>query len=94
MLPTIENARMLGKCLETTLTCSPARVGPGGPGALVGYSALGPEMFEIAVNLLGYYSESLSDFINPRLPPRPGISIHVADAVMLTRVLSKRRDDE
>jgi DNA helicase HerA-like ATPase len=57
---------------------------------MVGYIGHDHELFEISVGILGYYDESLGDFINPRLPPRAGTSIYIADDAMLARILSKR----
>jgi len=58
--------------------------------ALVGYLGHEHELFEIAVTVLGYYDQELGDFINPRLPPRAGTPIHIAESAMLANVLSKR----
>lgn len=57
--------------------------------SLMGFQEDNDELFEITVAVLGYYDESLGDFINPRIPPRMGKPIYVADAEMLTQVLSK-----
>jgi len=58
--------------------------------AMIGYTGRDHELFELTVGVLGYYDETLGDFINPRLPPRAGTPIYVADNTMLARVLSKR----
>jgi DNA helicase HerA-like ATPase len=58
--------------------------------AMVGYTSHDHELFEIGVVILGYYDGLLGDFINPRLPPRAGTPIFVADDAMLADVLSKR----
>jgi DNA helicase HerA-like ATPase len=63
---------------------------PSDVAALIGYEERDYELFEISVNVLGYYDEVLSDFINPRLPPRAGMPIFLADSEMLSDVLSKR----
>ena len=65
-------------------------VPPGEVAEMIGYAGQDHELFEITVNVLGYYDEALGDFINPRLPPRMGTPIYVADGTMLTQVLSKR----
>lgn len=57
--------------------------------AMIGYAGH-HDLFEIGVVILGYYDEELGDFINPRLPPRAGTPIFIADDAMLARVLSKR----
>jgi len=58
--------------------------------AMIGYDEREYELFEISVVVLGYYDETLGDFVNPRLPPRAGTPIHIADDEMLANVLSKR----
>ncbi len=65
-------------------------VAPDSVAAVVGYQGQDHELFEISVNVLGYYDEVLGDFVNPRIPPRIGTSIYVADEAFLARVLSKR----
>jgi hypothetical protein len=58
--------------------------------ALIGYAEREYELFEVGVVVLGYYDQTLGDFVNPRLPPRAGTPIYVADDKMLAQVLSKR----
>ena len=58
--------------------------------ALIGYTGQAHDLFEITVTILGYYDPVLGDFINPRLPPRPGTPIYLAEDELLARVLSKR----
>jgi hypothetical protein len=58
--------------------------------AMIGYTDHDYELFEISVGVLGYYDEVLGDFVNPRLPPRAGTPIYVADSAMLAQILSKR----
>jgi DNA helicase HerA-like ATPase len=57
---------------------------------MIGYAGHDHELFEMSVGILGYYDESLGDFVNPRLPPRAGMSINIADSAMLAQVLGKR----
>jgi len=65
-------------------------VPPEGVAALIGYTGHEHELFEITVTVLGYYDGTIGDFINPRLPPRAGTPIFIAESDMLARVLSKR----
>ncbi|MFW6135806.1 MAG: ATP-binding protein [Chloroflexota bacterium] len=65
-------------------------VAPEGVAAVIGYQGQDHELFEISVSVLGYYDPALGDFVNPRIPPRIGTAIYVADATFLARVLSKR----
>lgn len=69
-------------------------VAPDAITSLLDYGGRAPELFEISVGILGYYDATLGDFINPRLPPRPGTAITVADDALLARVLSKRAPDQ
>ena len=69
-------------------------VAPDAITSLLDYGGRAPELFEISVGILGYYDATLGDFINPRLPPRPGAAITVADDALLARVLSKRAPDQ
>jgi len=65
-------------------------VPPAEVAAMIGYAERDHDLFEVAVTVLGYYDEALGDFVNPRLPPRAGTSIYVADSRMLAQVLGKR----
>ncbi|NLE45631.1 MAG: ATP-binding protein [Chloroflexi bacterium] len=69
-------------------------VSPADVAAMIGYVGDEHELFEVAVAVLGYYDSALGDFVNPRLPPRAGTPIFVADSEMLADVLSKRGADE
>ncbi len=62
--------------------------------ATIGYTGRDHELFEVVVVVLGYYNEALGDFVNPRLPPRIGKPIYIADEEFLTRVLSKRETEQ
>ncbi len=62
--------------------------------ALLGYDSDASELFEITVTVLGYHSQVMGDFINPRVPPAGGSPIHIAGDELLCRVLSKRQKDE
>ncbi len=69
-------------------------VPPAEIGALLGYDAGADELFELTVTVLGYYSEMLGDFINPRVLPAGGSPIYIADNGLLAEVLSKRKQGE
>ena len=59
--------------------------------ALVGYQSDASELFEITVTVLGYHSEEMGEFINPRVPPAGGSPVYIAGDELLTQVLSKRQ---
>ncbi|MEM7531525.1 MAG: ATP-binding protein [Chloroflexota bacterium] len=61
---------------------------------LLGYDSEASELFEITVSVLGYHSNILGDFINPRVPPAGGSPIYIADPNFLTQVLSKRKQGD
>lgn len=69
-------------------------VAPTQVAALLGYDSLASELFQITVTVLGYYSDTLGDFINPRVPPSSGAPVYIADDALLTQVLSKRAKGE
>lgn len=57
---------------------------------LIGLGQEDAEIYEIAVETIGYFSEDLGDFVNPRIPPMPGQPVYFADNEMLARMLSPR----
>ncbi len=59
--------------------------------SLIGLDGDGCELYEITVESIGYFSERLGDFVNPRIPPRPGDSVFLASSETLAGVLSARR---
>jgi DNA helicase HerA-like ATPase len=65
-------------------------VRPDAIAAMIGYGLQEPELFEVAVTILGYYDPALQDFVNPRLPPRPGHPIYIASDEMLRAILNRR----
>lgn len=46
------------------------------------------EIFEIQVETVGFFSETLGDFVNPRIPPNPGDRCLLASSETLSRMLS------
>jgi DNA helicase HerA-like ATPase len=63
---------------------------PGLVSRLIGVAEEGAEIYEIVVETIGHFNEKLGDFINPRIPPMPGQSVHFAANEMLARMLSPR----
>ncbi|MGD9589086.1 MAG: ATP-binding protein [Pyrinomonadaceae bacterium] len=49
-----------------------------------------PEIYELTVSTLGYFSEKLSSFVNPRIPPRPGDPVSVSAGDSLAGILSPK----
>src|SRR5262249_20904176 len=52
------------------------------------------EIYEIYVETIGFFSESIGDFINPRIPPAPGQQVFLASNEMLAKMLSPRQRGE
>ncbi len=70
------------------------QVDPNRIAAMVGYRGKNSELFEITAEVIGYYDPALKDFINPRVPPRVGTPITLAENTYLSDVLSRRKPDE
>lgn len=62
--------------------------------SLIGLGDENAEIFEIVVETIGYFSDELNDFVNPRIPPMPGQSIFLCSNEMLARMLSPRRQGQ
>jgi len=48
------------------------------------------ELFQIKGTIMGYYDEKIG-FVNPRIPPKPGSSIYLAESEVIQEVLMKKR---
>ena len=59
--------------------------------ALIGFDRSANDLFELHVDIMGFYDEQLGAFINPWIPPQSGRAIYLADDALLARVLSKRQ---
>ena len=62
--------------------------------SLIGLSSDCGELYEITVETIGYFSQTLGDFLNPRIPPNPGDAVFLASSETLSNVLSPRRMSE
>jgi len=67
---------------------------PSDVAAMVGYEESGCDLFEVTAVVLGYYDHQLGALINPRVPPRSGEPIYIADDELLTSVLTKKQPEE
>ena len=52
-----------------------------------GFESKMAELYEVTVNVMGHFSASMG-FVNPRIAPKPGLPVYLAEAEMLGRVLS------
>jgi DNA helicase HerA-like ATPase len=62
--------------------------------SLIGLSDEGVEIYEIVVETIGYFSDEMNDFVNPRIPPMPGQRVSLSSNEMLARMLSPNRKGE
>jgi len=62
--------------------------------AMVGYNTHTNELFELHVSIMGYYDNTTDSFINPWIPPQSGKRIFLADDLMLSEVISRKKDKE
>jgi DNA helicase HerA-like ATPase len=62
--------------------------------SLIGVAEEGLEIYEIFVETIGFFSELIGDFINPRIPPTPGQQVFLASNQMLAKMLSPKQRGE
>ncbi|NJP10215.1 MAG: ATP-binding protein [Leptolyngbyaceae cyanobacterium RU_5_1] len=65
-------------------------VSPEAIAALVGFTETNAELYEITVDVIGYFDPALG-FMNPRKTPNPGAKVYLADDLMLRQVLNKKQ---
>lgn len=65
-------------------------VSPEAVAALVGFTDTNPEIYEVTVDVVGYFDDFLG-FMNPRKTPDPGAKVYLASDEMLRRVLNKKQ---
>jgi DNA helicase HerA-like ATPase len=65
-------------------------VAPAEVAELIGYDGADSELFELTVQVVGYYDETMREFINPRVLPAGGAPIYIAEDEYLTKVLNRR----
>ncbi len=87
------NSRRLVRSLPDNFLADPGTP-PSEISALIGLDGVSPEIYEITVETIGYFSRSLNDFVNPRIPPDPGDPIYLASSETLAEMLSPRRSQE
>lgn len=87
------NARRLVRNLPDAFLSDPGTP-PAAVSALIGLDGGALEIYEITVATIGYFSRSLNDFVNPRIPPNPGDPIYLASSETLSQMLSPRRTSD
>src|SRR5215471_12344669 len=85
--------RSLARSLPDSFLADPTTP-PALVASMIGLASENAELFEIVVSVIGFFDESLQDFVNPRIPPTPGQPVFLAPSDMLAGVLSPRRRGE
>ncbi|MBF2028062.1 MAG: DUF87 domain-containing protein [Oscillatoriales cyanobacterium C42_A2020_001] len=65
-------------------------ISPDAIASLIGFTYTNPEIYEVTVDVIGYFDSALG-FMNPRKTPDPGAKVFLADDAMLKRVLNKKQ---
>ncbi len=89
--------RILGKISATCLIdhlpdrlFADTEISPETIAALVGFTDTNPEIYQVTVDVIGYFDGRLG-FMNPRRTPDPGAKVHLADDEMLRAVLNRKQ---
>lgn len=95
-----ETLDILGKISACTLVdhlpdrmFADTEIDPSTVASLIGFKHSSPELYEVAVEVVGYFHPSLG-FMNPRQPPKPGAKVYTADDVTLRHILNKKQPGE
>ncbi|MBD2123732.1 ATP-binding protein [Trichocoleus sp. FACHB-262] len=68
-------------------------ISPDAIAALVGFAYPNPEIYEVTVEVIGYFDRNLG-FMNPRKSPDPGAKVHLASDALLQTILNKKQPDD
>jgi DNA helicase HerA-like ATPase len=87
------NSRRLVRNLPDAFLSDP-NTSPALVASMIGLNSESAEIYEIKVETIGYFSEKIGDFINPRIPPCPGDACYLASSKTLEAVLSPKHAGE
>jgi hypothetical protein len=65
-------------------------ISPDAIATLVGFTYTNPEIYEVSVDVIGYFDRALG-FMNPRKTPDPGAKVRLAEDRMLRQILNRRQ---
>jgi uncharacterized protein len=95
--PSKDALKILGKISATCLIdhlpdrlFADTEISPETIAALVGFTDTNPEIYEVTVDVIGYFDGRLG-FMNPRRAPDPGAKVHLADDALLRYVLNRKQ---
>jgi DNA helicase HerA-like ATPase len=89
IIGTIKGRRLVRNLPDTFL--SDPNTPPALVSSLIGLDSEGSEIYEITVETIGYFSNTLHDFVNPRIPPNPGDAIYLASSETLAQTLNPKQ---
>jgi DNA helicase HerA-like ATPase len=99
-LEDVPKAQILGKISERRLIdhlpdrlFADTEISPESIAALVGFAHPNPEIYEVTVDVIGYFHPALG-FMNPRMAPDPGAKVCLADDDSLRLVINKKQPQE
>ncbi|NEZ56002.1 ATP-binding protein [Adonisia turfae] len=69
------------------------QISPDTIASLIGFAYPNPEIYEVTVDVIGYFHPALG-FINPRITPDPGAKVHIAADSRLQQVVNKKQPGE
>jgi hypothetical protein len=91
------DAQILGKISERRLIdhlpdrlFADTEIDPEAIAALVGFAHPNPEIYEVTVDVIGYFHPALG-FMNPRMAPDPGAKVCLADDNTLRQIINKKQ---
>jgi DNA helicase HerA-like ATPase len=85
--------RKLVRNLPDTFLADP-NTPPSVVSALIGLDDEIGELYEISVETIGYFDNTLKDFVNPRIPPSAGDQLFLASSETLSKMLSPKVQGE
>ncbi len=68
-------------------------ISPEAIAALIGFVHPNPEIYEVTVDVIGYFHPALG-FMNPRKTPDPGAKVYLASDLYLKEVLNKKQPNQ
>ena len=69
------------------------QISPDTIASLIGFAYPNPEIYEVTVDVIGYFHPALG-FINPRITPDPGAKVYIAADDRLQQVVNKKQPGE
>jgi len=91
-----EDVKILGKICDRRLIdhlpdriFADTEISPEAVAALVGFAYPNPEIYEVQVEVVGYFDRALG-FMNPRRAPDPGAKVYLAPDDLLRQVLNRK----